>query len=156
MRRLNINNLVAFTAPQLHAVLTAGFFIDYAQRTLVEGFTLEKSFRAILAATSQSNLARHTNVVHVYSNDDCSALRVFQYVFIHPKFRPWGQRLPPSCSICKSPRSWSLRSSKNETVVFKCKKKNCKGFCQFVRPDGYEMGKANVNGGHWMHKSYAV
>jgi hypothetical protein len=38
--RLNINDFIAFTAAKFHAALTTSFFIDYAQRILIEGFEL--------------------------------------------------------------------------------------------------------------------
>jgi len=56
MCSLNLNHLIAFTAPEFQAILTISFFVDFTQRILIEGFDLNPSFRAILNATNQSPL----------------------------------------------------------------------------------------------------
>ena len=150
------NDLVAFTAPQLQASLTSSFFVDFAQRVLVEGFSLEKSFSTMLAATSQSNLARHTNVVHIHATPGNSDLDGQDFIFSHPKLRPWGNRLPPSCPRCKSPRSWSSPVCQDKAIVFLCNRDKCKEKCRFVKPEGYELSKVKVSGGRWMSRAYTV
>jgi hypothetical protein len=155
MGSMDLDNIVAFTATQFQPVLTTAFFIDYAQRVLIEGFALEKAFDAMLTASSQSNIARHTGVVHIHREDGAS-LQVWEYKFAHNKFRPWGNNLPGSCPTCGSPQSWGRPVTQKEALVFSCKFKKCKGRCRFVKPEGFERLKGSVNGGSWLCKSYKL
>ena len=151
-----IDNLVAFTAPEFHADLTVSFFVDYAQHVLVEGFELSTSFKALLIASSQSNLARHTNIIYVHFKDGCFS-EAKEYVFSHEKWRPWGHRLPPSCPECYSPESWKDPVKSKSTYIFNCRSDKCKGVCLFDKPEGFEpfVGDS-VSGGRWLVRKYIL
>src|ERR1700736_6005110 len=82
---IGIDDLVAFTAPEFHAILALSFFVDYTQRVLVEGFDLADSFKHTLNGCSQSHLAQHTNIVHARFKDSL-ALIVKEYVVSHVKW----------------------------------------------------------------------
>ena len=72
-----------FTAAEFHAALTTLFFIDYAQRSLIEGFELRSSLDNILMATSQSPLCQHTNLVSIHCDAQTSALEAIKLIFTH-------------------------------------------------------------------------
>jgi len=154
---LGINNMVAFTAPELHAVLTAHFFVDYTMRVVIEGFTLQQSFKSLLTSSAQSNFTRHTNIVSIYHDQSSSTLVADSYIFTHPKLRPWGQRLPISCPLCSSLHSWSDPTRNQSTIIFACTATGCPGLCSFPKPEGIEIvGKEMINGGRWMVRSRQV
>ena len=152
---MKVDELVAFSAPQLQVSLTCGFFMDYAQRILVEGYTLNGNFKALLAATAQSNLARHTNLVY-FSCQSQGKLTIIEFIFSHPIFRPWGFRIPPACPRCKSARPWSKPITQSSSIIFVCTREGCKASCRFKKPDDVEVLNANVNGGRWMARKLSV
>ena len=86
--RLNINDFIVFTAAEFHTALTTLFFIDYAQRILIEGFELRSSLDNILTATSQSPLGRHTNLVSIHHDAQTSALEAVKLIFTHTVWGP--------------------------------------------------------------------
>lgn len=145
-----VDDTVVFTVPELQSSLTCGLFIDYAQRTLVEGFTLGSSFDAILSATCQSNFPRHTNLVHVERKDGSKPLKILYYIYTHSLIRPWGHHLPASCPSCKSPRSWARPTDHKGSLSFVCKRKNCKHVCRFPKPKGVVLLGKEISGGRWM------
>lgn len=153
---VSVNDLVAFSAPEFHAGLTVGFFVDYAQRVLIEGFSLRPSFKQILTATSQSALGRHTNIVHVHRDAETSAFLAWAYVFTHVQWRPWGNRLPIACPECQSPQAWAQAGKQGSTYLYACRWKGCKGKCAFRKPEGYELYSQDVNGGRWMQKTICL
>jgi hypothetical protein len=150
---LCINDMVTLTAPQLHPSLTSHFFIDYTMRVVIEGFSLKSSFRSLLTASSQSNLSRHVDIVHLYYGQKDSKVFTDSYVFSHPKLRPWGQWLPISCPSCSSLHSWSDPTRNQSTIIFACKRPNCSALCTFRKPEGVELVGKEVNEGRWMVKS---
>lgn len=153
--RMKLDELVAFSAPQLQTSLTCGFFLDYAQRVLIEGYTLESDFKSLLVATSQSNFARHTNLVY-FRRQDRSKVNALEFTFTHPTLRPWGFRIPTTCSLCQSPRPWSKPIKQGTTIIFVCKLTGCKGMCRFAKPDDMEMLGPPSNGGRWMVKDRLI
>lgn len=155
-KSFGINDLIAFTAPEFHVDLTVSFFVDYAQRILVEGFELSASFKALLTASSQSNLARHTNIIHVNFEDGCLS-QAKEYVFSHEKWRPWGHRLPPSCPKCSSPESWKDPVKSKSTYIFNCRSDTCDGVCSFEKQEGFEpLPGDSVAGGRWLVRKYVL
>ena len=147
---------MAFSALQLQFSLTCPFFLDYAQRVLVEGYSLHTDFKALLTATSQSNFARHTNLMYFQRQAGSLKLEVSEFNFSHPTFRPWGFRIPASCPECKSPRSWGKPIKQGSSIIFVCHRTGCKGICRFGKPEGIQLLDTNVNGGRWMVKKYLV
>jgi len=156
MCSLNLNHLIAFTAPEFQAILTISFFVDFTQRILIEGFDLNPSFRAILNATNQSPLGRHTNVVHITQVQDNNMLKPIarKFVFTHPQFRPWGLRLPISCEKCGAPNLGGTWWTQNSTYVFYCRGKQCSGEFRAERPAGFDRNE--TKGGHWMEKQITI
>lgn len=152
----NINDLIAFTAPELHASLAVGFFVDYTQCMVMEGFALKTAFKSILATAAQSNFSRHTNIVHVYPEENVSTLSANKYIFSHPKLRPWGERLPIACNSCGLPHSWSDPIRHSSTIIFNCIRHGCPGVCRFPKPEDITFVGHDVNGGRWMVKSLPV
>lgn len=150
-----IDELVAFTAPEFHAVLTTSFFVDFTYRVLIEGFSLSHSFKPMLTACSQSNLARHTNIVHVHFEDGYIKYSK-EYVFSHKKWRPWGYRLPASCNGCSSPQSWKGPVKSKSTYSFNCRNVDCREVCSFVKPPHYVPFSSIVAGGRWMVRDYLI
>lgn len=151
-----IDDLLAFTAPEFHADLTVSFFVDYAQRVLVEGFELSASFKALLTASSQSNLPRHTNIVYV-NFEDGHLSEAKEYVFSHEQWRPWGHRLPPSCPICSSPECWKDPVKSKSTYIFNCRSDKCAGVCLFDKQEGFEpLPGDSVAGGRWLVREYIL
>ena len=150
------NNTVVFTAPELQSSLTCGLFIDYAQRVLVEGFTLSSSFEAILGATCRSNFPRHTNLVHLEREDSSAPLKILHYIFTHSHFRPWGHCLPAVCPSCKSPRPWTRPTDHKGSLSFACKRSSCKHVCRFAKPQGVVLLQKETTGGRWMVKQDLV
>jgi hypothetical protein len=159
-----LDHLVAFTATKLHPILLTAFLVDYAQRVLVEGFTLNESFELILSSIAHAALARHSTVVHFYpktlivplplglSTINHTAIQAREFIFAHEKLRPWGQKIPICCAICKSPRSWGRPIKENSTIVFWCKTQNangakCPGKSRHPKPDGLEPFSRMVGGG---------
>lgn len=153
--RMKVDDLVAFSARKLQVSLTATFFVDYAQRVLLEGYTLHSHFKSLLTASAQSNVARHTNLVYVRRKTH-GKLDACEFVFTHPIFRPWGCRIPSSCPSCKSPCSWSKPIKQGQCIIFVCTREDCRGTCRFKKPDDAEMVGSNVNGGRWMIKKCAI
>lgn len=150
---MSINYLIAFTAIEFHAALITPFFIDFTHRVLLEGFDLVSSMKYMLIATVQSPVACHTNIVLMYKTGESSITSTL-YVFTHPRWRPWGQRLPPACPKCCSPHSWSDEIKKNSTYSFVCRYEGCTGSCSFQKPDGFDLYTPDINGGRWMKKVY--
>jgi len=150
---LAADNLIAFTAAEFHPALIAPFFIDFAHRVLLEGFDLAQSMKQMLTATVQSPVARHTNIILLHRDDD-NSLASTLYVFTHPTWRPWGQRLPPACPECASPHSWSDAVRKYSTYSFSCRYEKCSGSCSFSKPEGFELYTPEMKGGRWMKKEY--
>ena len=150
---LTINDMVTFTAPQLHASLTSHFFVDYTMRVVIEGFGLKPSFQSLLTTSAQSNFSRHTNIVHLYYSQNGSEVLTDNYIFSHPKLRPWGQWLPISCPSCSSLHSWSDPTRHQSTIIFACTRSGCLGLCTFRKLEGVEPVGKEVNGGRWMVKS---
>jgi len=69
------NNLLAFSATELCPVLIAPFFLNFAQRVLVEGYNLQFSMKSILAGISKFQLVRHTDIVHVNCDAVSSSIK---------------------------------------------------------------------------------
>ena len=153
---VSIDNLVAFTAEEFHASLITPFFIDFTFRVLIEGYDFNTSITHMLSATSQSHVARHTNVVHMRLNTQTPTVDSTLYVFTHPKWRPWGNRLPPACPDCASPHSWSDMIKQGSTYSYSCRRDNCSGWCSFAKPEGLEPCTPESNGGRWMKRKYKV
>ena len=151
--RLNINNFIAFTAAEFYAALTTLFFIDYAQRILIEGFELCSSLDNILRATSQSPLGRHTNLVSIHHDAQTSALEAVKLIFTHTTWRLWGSHLPASCPKCSSPQCWLKPTKSGSTYVYSCRRSGCSGPCSFQKPAGFELQSSSVNGGCWMERA---
>jgi hypothetical protein len=150
-----VDELVAFTAPEFHAVLTTSFFVDFAYRVLIEGFSLSYSFKPMLAACSQSSLARHTSIVHVHFENGGIAYSK-EYVFSHEKWRPWGYRLPASCNGCSSPLSWKDPVKSKSTYIFNCRNVDCREVCSFEKPPHFVPFSSDVAGGRWMVRDYVI
>jgi hypothetical protein len=153
---VSIDNLIVFTAKEFHASLVTPFFVDFTFRILIEGFDLNTSMTHMLAATSQSHLARHTNVIHMYLNTQTATVDSTVYIFTNPRWRPWGNRLSPACPDCASPHSWSNVIKQGTTYSYSCRRDNCPGWCSFSKPEGFELCTTESNGGRWMKREYRV
>jgi hypothetical protein len=153
---MSIDNLIAFTAKEFHASLVTPFFVDFTFRILIEGYDVNSSMTHMLSATSQSHLARHTNVIHMRLNTKTPRVDSTLYIFTHPRWRPWGNRLPPACPNCASPHSWSDGTNQGSTYSYFCRRDKCSGWCSFAKPEGFEMCTAESNGGRWMKQVYTV
>ena len=151
---MSVDYLLAFTAVEFHASLITPFFINFTHCLLIEGFDLVSSMKHILITTVQSSIARHTNIVLMHQNASTTSITATLYVFTHPRWRPWGQRLPPACPKCSSPHSWSDKIKSRSTYSFVCRYKGCPGECSFTKPDGFELYTPDINGGRWMKKVY--
>ena len=151
--RLNINKFIAFTATEFHAALTTLFFIDYAQRSLIEGFELHSSLDNILMATSQSPLGQHTNLVSIHCDAQTSALGAVELIFTHTTWHLWGSRLPASCPKCSSPQCWSKPAKSGSTYIYSCRRSGCSGTCSFQKPAGFELHSSSVNSVCWMERA---
>jgi hypothetical protein len=151
-----IDNLVAFTATEFQYALVTPFLVDFTHRILIEGFNVVPSMKHILTAIAQSSIARHTNVVLMHLNTATSSIASTLYVFTHPKWRPWGQRLPPACSVCASPHSWSDEIRKGSTYSFICRYPKCTGTCSFDRLSGFKLFMPDMSAGRWMKKEYVL
>jgi hypothetical protein len=110
----------------------------------------------MLTSASSTHLARHTNIVHMAFNSDTLALSSTLYVFTHPKWRPWGNRLPTACLKCASPHSWSDVVKVGSMYSYSCRRDGCDGWCSFNKPEGFELFTQVTNGGCWMKKAYSV
>ena len=152
---MGIDELVAFTAPEFHAILTVSFFVDFTHRVLVQGFNLSGSFKPMLTACSQSDLARHTNIVHVRLENGHIA-HSKEYIFSHAKWRPWGYRLPTSCNRCSSPQSWKDPVKSILMYIFSCRNANCCEVCTFNKPQDFVPFSSEVSGGRWMVRNYVI
>lgn len=153
--RMKVDDLVAFSATKLQPSLTSTFFVDYAQRVLVEGYPLQGHFKSILTTSTQSNVACHTNLVY-FQRQKRAKLDASEFIFTHSVIRPWGHRVPSICSSCKSPRPWSKPIKQGHTIIFVCTREGCRGTCRFTKPDNVEMLGTTVNGGQWMVKKRSV
>ena len=81
-------------------MLLTPFLLDYAQRVLIEGFTLEDSFEAILSSTAHANLARHSTIVRFFPQTltvplplglttvHHATIQANEYIFAHERLRP--------------------------------------------------------------------
>lgn len=112
--------------------------------------------KPLLQSNTQNHLARHTNIVHIRHDANTSTFVSLIYIFTHPKWRPWGNRLPTACPKCSSPHSWSDVIKQGSTYSFTCRNGACPGLCSFTRPEGYETFTIEVNGGRWIKKEYKV
>jgi len=155
---MSVDNLIAFTATEFHAALVTPFFINFTQRILIEGYNLCTSMTPMLLATSQTHLARHTDLVYMQLKKETSLVHSTLYMFTHPKWRPWGNHLPISCPSCASPHSWSDLTKTQSTYNYSCKRTGCSGWCSFSKPDDFSPCKSEpeVNGGCWIKKEYKV
>jgi hypothetical protein len=153
---MGIKDVVAFTAIQLQPCLTVLMFVDYAQCVLVEGFPLNASFLAILAATSHGTLPRHTNIIHLRYICNPSKLCITEYLYTHEKTHSWGHHLPAACDKCKSLRPWSKLTKSKSTLIFTCKHcpKDTKVIC-FPKLQGWMLLHIkDMDRGRWMCKSH--
>jgi len=124
-------------------------FLDYAQRTLIEGFELSRNFATILSTTSISCIARHTSIAHFRLGPN--SITIKEYIWSHEDFCPWGHRLPPACPSCHSPRPYGKSIKQETTLIFVCGYSNCRGRLRFDKPDGVVFGNRD-GGGKWLIK----
>jgi hypothetical protein len=83
-------------------VLVTSLFVDFMHRVLIEGFDPVPSMKFMLAATVQSPLAHHTNIVLLHPDANATSIDSTIYVFTHPMWCPWGHvflLLAPNASL---------------------------------------------------------
>jgi hypothetical protein len=86
--------------------LTTGFFIEYAQSVVLDGFSTRAVIQSLLS--SSRALTRHSNIIHVQTlaaNEEARTI-ARKYVWTHKSIRPNGTSLPLQCGTCKSIGSW--------------------------------------------------
>lgn len=152
--------MIAFTADAFHASLATPFFVDMTQKVLVEGFDLSDAFLHILASTSSSQMARHTNVFYMQNGGSKRPCTIQQFVWSHENERPFGRRLPSACSSCFCPRSWDkpvkVSSVGKPTVYkFRCRYtdkagKRCEKVVEARPMEGFEPTGAKSGHSRWM------
>lgn len=114
----------------------------------------------MLTATSTSSFVRHTNLLYVQIPDsNIKPVLSFEYVWTHPKLRPFGRRLPANCAQCGCINSFGspvrLTPKTGSKYIFICQGHNIEGkSCLYelaVEPmEGFKaFGKAQ-DGARWM------
>ncbi|KZP05417.1 hypothetical protein FIBSPDRAFT_967284 [Athelia psychrophila] len=99
--KVHANEAIAFSSPGLIPTLTNVFWLDFAIRVLIEGYSLDKALPYMLTATSTSSFVRHTNLLYVrISTSQPKAALSSEFVWTHPELRPFGRRLPANCAEC--------------------------------------------------------
>jgi len=124
--------LFGFTAECLIPALLCSFFLDLAQKLVVESVVIDDQFVSSFLQPSYI-LARHSSVVHIRRNPQGATISS-KYVWGHREMQPWGQPLPAQCPECKSFRSWSKRKTRSDksTAEFRCEAKRTQGHCNYV------------------------
>jgi hypothetical protein len=123
-----MDHMFAFTARSLIPALLSSFFLDLAQKVVVESFPIDGSFVTTFLQPSIV-LARHTSVVHLKKGIDKGS----KYVWAHRDMQPWGTPLPAQCPNCKTFRPWGPRKSgKDKVATFRCQGKYNKSDCNYL------------------------
>jgi hypothetical protein len=122
--------LFGFSAECLIPTLLCSFFLDLAQKLVVESLSIDDQFMSTFLQPSYV-LARHSSVIHI-KRDDKGAIRSSKYVWAHRDMQPWGQPLPAQCPQCKSFRSWGKRKNTQSTAEFRCEAKRKQGDCNYL------------------------
>lgn len=158
--RLHADEAIAFSSPGLIPSLTNGFWLDFVLRVLIEGASLQDALPYMLTATSTSPFVRHTNLLYVQIPDsNTKPVHSFEYVWTHPKLRPFGRRLPANCSQCGCINSYGspikLTPRSGSRYIFICQGITIEGNrCDHelsVQPmDGFKAFGNPQDGARWM------
>jgi len=128
----------------------------FAQSILLylKALMLRRRFSFALLVTGKFSISHPalTNVCHICSDTNTSALEAVEYVFTHPKWRPWGHRLPMTCPVCGTPNCWTEAGKHFSTYIFTCRHLGCEAHCEFSRPQGFNLCEEESNGGRWLEK----
>lgn len=158
--RVHADEAIAFSSPGLIPTLTNGFWLDFVMRVLIEGASLHDALPYMLTATSTSPFVRHTNLLYAQIPDsNIKPVLSFEYVWTHPKLRPFGRRLPANCSHCGCINSYGspikLTPRSGSTYIFACQghtiEGNRCGHELSVQPmDGFKTFGNPQDGARWM------
>ncbi|KZP26988.1 hypothetical protein FIBSPDRAFT_948951 [Athelia psychrophila] len=162
-RQLHAHEAIAFSSPGLIPSLTNGFWLDFAFRVMIEGASLGHALPYMLSATSTSQFVRHTNLLYVKIPDsNTEPVVCSEYVWTHPRFRPFGRRLPANCSQCGCINSYGspirLTPKSGSRYIFVCQGLTIEGNrCDHelsVQPmDGFKAFGNPQDGARWMVKT---
>lgn len=164
--RVNATEAIAFCSPGLIPTLTNGFWLDFANRVLIENFRLKDALPQLLAATSTAAFVRHTNLLYVrIPRSKDQPVMSWEYVWSHPDFRPFGRRLPANCVKCGCLNSFGspikLTPRTGTTYIFSCSGKDtsgqpCRAELTAEPMDGFEPFGQSQNRARWMVKKVAT
>ncbi|KZP23225.1 hypothetical protein FIBSPDRAFT_889841 [Athelia psychrophila] len=162
-RRIYADEAIAFSSPGLIPSLTNAFWLDFVFRVLIEGASLQDALPIMLTATSTSQFVRHTNLLYVRIPDsNTEPLLCSEYVWTHPKLRPFGRRLPANCPQCGCINSYGspirLTPKAGSRYIFVCQGHTIEGNrCNHelsVQPmDGFKPFGNQQDGARWMVKT---
>ena len=125
--------MFAFGAVHLQAVLTAPFFMNFAQRVLLEGMYLTDN--TIASVFDQSLfLARHTPIWMFWREKLHDKFTIYKYDWTHHNMRPHGHDIGLQCPGCGSLSSREGKSLQNQVILIVCKKADCDWSKAFTPP----------------------
>ena len=144
--------MFAFSAPQLQAVLTVPFFMNFAQRILIERTDLNDSNVGTILEQSVF-LARHTPI-WMFSRALVSVpFKINVYQWTHLTMRPHGKDIGIQCPGCGSLSSRKGREAADKSsIIIVCKKPECKWSKTFPAPLGVERLKLGEKG-QWRYRT---
>lgn len=160
--RIHATEAIAFSSAKLIPVLTNTFWLEFANRVLVEGFSLQQALPYMLSASSTSTVVRHTNLIYVrIPTGKQQPVVCTDFIWTHPEFRPFGRHLPANCPSCACIASFGrpirLTPKGGSKYVFVCNGRNTHGEpCEHeltVQPmEGFQPYGQAQNGARWMSK----
>lgn len=164
--RVNADEALAFSSPGLIPALINGFYLDFANRVLVENFRLKDAIPQLLAATSTAAFVRHTNLLYVRIPRSKDKLVISsEYIWSHPDLRPFGRRLPANCAKCGCMDSFGrpikLTPGTGTKYIFSCSGQDISGqqcTCELVAEpmEGFEPFGQSHNRARWMVKTVST
>ena len=125
---MQVQRVIAFKAVAVQAALVAPFFLVFIHKVVIEGVRWDSHHIADILASSVY-LSRHSAVVIMtrHGRDvsvPCS-LEVTEYVWTHPRIRPWGSEIPLQCPACGALASLVCRTHAHGTVFTACRGEMC-------------------------------
>ena len=129
--------MFTFGATHLQAVLTVPFFMNFAQRVLLEGMQLTEHNIGTVFDQSMF-LARHTPIWFFWHSDLNDNFTLDKYDWMHLTMRPHGHDIGLQCPHCGSlsSRDGSFTNGEGSDIVVVCSKIGCTWLQCFRVPRG--------------------
>ncbi|KAI0353429.1 hypothetical protein OH77DRAFT_1591419 [Trametes cingulata] len=147
--RLHITRLLAFQAQAFQAAFATSFFVGYALRFLVEGFSFNDTQIGNVLAQSH-DLGRHSCVIMMTPRHDPPGVTVAEYYWTSPTIRPHGENIPPQCPDCYALSSFNITcDSRNRTTTIRCQEPGC-SYVRVYEPPKKDIKELPTVEGTWV------